>query len=998
MCKIKIVEFNNFRAFNGKETFDFRNKLGEPADFVCIYGPNGMGKTSFFDGIEWFSFGKIYRFDEVKSELKKYKGSILTNRHANEEKAYVKVIFSNDEFAERTVISRRDSNNDYLAGRLKPKKSNNSIDYKQILPHSKIDGFVYAKSPEKKYEEWGSFWDLDGSQRELFNKVYKINKLTDRKIEQLMDKKTQTKEELDKLLISEDKINYINKNIGIFNKESIIEDIHLSPITKNRKNMLVLPYKNDIESLKNLLNIRIDNETLNEKKVRYLITFHNQYYNEKNMELNKQYKEIRKDLEYNKELFDAGKEWFDEYFLWNKIIDDLEIKYKSINIKELNLESQNKELEKNNEELKGYFIKRKILIDNSNYFREQSNRIYNSIHNISSMTKLKENKEEILTKLVLDKTRYENQISIWEESVVNDNQDEFLICEEKDDDIQYDLYLKIKKSYKLNLKNINFMIDKKNREIKKEEGLYKSSLKSYNKLEDISIKVKNYIEENNLTMCPICKTQFNHVDVLLSLINIDEQSRFCEEIYVNIQNKKTEKEKLLLEKNKLIKQWNDECNKNKEQILILKDKKSNEINIISNEINIINNKIKEELQINREFKEELMNINLYEGDFSLKSIEEWMKDTNLIYEKEINKIKSKEKNILEKKRLLENEIIQLKDEIKSNENKYDIFLKDSVNKNIIEKLKKIHEVEIREWMDFDKFFDKIKSKYIDISKEIENNNYILGCSSIISECNIDKNENLDFKKNIYEDYELQIFDKHNVDIKKIVLEYEQINELINNLKYKLDILINIDNELNNYDYNRRYQDLSNKIHIIDQALNKYESYKNKFEYILASCKKYIEANVESVLGSKSMNQIYSIIEPNKEFKNLNIEIEFNDNDAPGLYIKGKGDNNDICPEYFFSSAQLNTVALSMFLGGALSLDMNVKTIFIDDPVGHFDDINVLAFVDLMRNIVKDGQYQVIISTHDESFFNLLKNKLSSKYYNSKFMTFNSVGKVSENNY
>jgi len=149
-----------------------------------------------------------------------------------------------------------------------------------------------------------------------------------------------------------------------------------------------------------------------------------------------------------------------------------------------------------------------------------------------------------------------------------------------------------------------------------------------------------------------------------------------------------------------------------------------------------------------------------------------------------------------------------------------------------------------------------------------------------------------------------------------------------------------------------------------------------------------------------MNQIYSIIEPNKEFKKLKIEVAFTNNgnkddeDVPELHLESDGDDDEtILPEYFFSTAQLNTVALSIFLGQALSMDLEVKTIFIDDPVGHFDDINVLAFVDLLRNIIKDGKWQIVISTHDESFYNLLKNKISDEYYNSKFITFSSIGKL-----
>ena len=88
------------------------------------------------------------------------------------------------------------------------------------------------------------------------------------------------------------------------------------------------------------------------------------------------------------------------------------------------------------------------------------------------------------------------------------------------------------------------------------------------------------------------------------------------------------------------------------------------------------------------------------------------------------------------------------------------------------------------------------------------------------------------------------------------------------------------------------------------------------------------------------------------------------------------------PELFFSSAQLNTVALSMFLGGALSTaNPNVQSIFIDDPVGHFDDLNVLSFIDVLRTIITETGWQIVISTHEESFYELMKVKLSPRYYN-----------------
>ena len=52
MKKISKITLENFRAFAGKNVVDFNNSENKPADLICIYGKNGSGKTSMFDGFE----------------------------------------------------------------------------------------------------------------------------------------------------------------------------------------------------------------------------------------------------------------------------------------------------------------------------------------------------------------------------------------------------------------------------------------------------------------------------------------------------------------------------------------------------------------------------------------------------------------------------------------------------------------------------------------------------------------------------------------------------------------------------------------------------------------------------------------------------------------------------------------------------------------------------------------------------------------------------------
>ena len=59
------------------------------------------------------------------------------------------------------------------------------------------------------------------------------------------------------------------------------------------------------------------------------------------------------------------------------------------------------------------------------------------------------------------------------------------------------------------------------------------------------------------------------------------------------------------------------------------------------------------------------------------------------------------------------------------------------------------------------------------------------------------------------------------------------------------------------------------------------------------------------------------------------------------------------------------------------------------------DLNVLSFIDVLRTIITETNWQIIISTHEENFYEVMKIKLNSKYYNSKFFKFKDEGNIEE---
>ncbi|PEU07902.1 MULTISPECIES: AAA family ATPase, partial [unclassified Bacillus (in: firmicutes)] len=66
--RIKKIEIQGFRGFVNNTIFEFRD-----SEMVLIYGPNGHGKTSFFDAIEWGLTGKINRYDISSDERNRTK-------------------------------------------------------------------------------------------------------------------------------------------------------------------------------------------------------------------------------------------------------------------------------------------------------------------------------------------------------------------------------------------------------------------------------------------------------------------------------------------------------------------------------------------------------------------------------------------------------------------------------------------------------------------------------------------------------------------------------------------------------------------------------------------------------------------------------------------------------------------------------------------------------------------------------------------------------------
>ncbi len=85
--------------------------------------------------------------------------------------------------------------------------------------------------------------------------------------------------------------------------------------------------------------------------------------------------------------------------------------------------------------------------------------------------------------------------------------------------------------------------------------------------------------------------------------------------------------------------------------------------------------------------------------------------------------------------------------------------------------------------------------------------------------------------------------------------------------------------------------------------------------------------------------------------------------------------HDLGPTRYFSEAQQNVLALSIFLSNALQQRWSqFGTVFLDDPVQNMDDFNANALIDTLRTLAL-GRQQFILTTCDLDFYKLLLVKL-----------------------
>ena len=112
-----------------------------------------------------------------------------------------------------------------------------------------------------------------------------------------------------------------------------------------------------------------------------------------------------------------------------------------------------------------------------------------------------------------------------------------------------------------------------------------------------------------------------------------------------------------------------------------------------------------------------------------------------------------------------------------------------------------------------------------------------------------------------------------------------------------------------------------------------------------------------------------------------------------IRVRVKRAGEELRPTDYFSQSQQQTLLLGLFLTACISQTWSaLPAVFFDDPVTHFDDLNTYAFLDLILGLLdsESEPRQFIISTCDEKILHLARQKFRHLGKDARFYAFSAI--------
>ncbi len=1034
--KIKSIYIRAFRCFEEAD-IDF-SKDGVSANLVAIQAPNGFGKTSLLDAIEFGMTNRIERFekanyknDNVVDKALRDKKSFLHNKESVNIPIKIKIVCE-DGSSYGDVYTVQNEN-------LFSRKNNLKNEYFRsvILSQDWFSEFVSATDPEDRYEIFFKyFYDGDDIVNYRFKLNKKINSLntekdkTEKRVDDLNELLSETvasnvKKEFEKQLAKLKEQNIVFSSLSELTKDNLSESIvivdnKIVSLLKNQEKLDTiiqhlddsLEGKSDCLSLSQLSIelIHIKNEKIELKKV--------------NEELEKQYKlkQLRKELSSLFKVRMPYKKENDELnFGLNHLISlhdttialvenetkqkTIEEEIKILKGKEATLCNEILQRTKKRQsvmgELKSIDTKLSSLEDDYARYQSELQSIAAKDKKIRTIIKEIDNARNRINKL-------SSRCITLSSYVQNVNDLDFVLMS---DDFFPDMVAALKN-------NVEKQKQQQKEQVKV-EGLIIGQKEYQDEVRRLIIDVQNVNSVLKDGVCPVCGYDYKSQGELLQRI---EANNILDD---SIKNLIGQKQRIGDE----IQNLSQEIHKAQTNLLGMISEKVEKCNkLISQLKNSIVEKERVKGLLNSEIetqKEAIQNLSLEFKDFSLEQLRLAYMEYKASKEIEIKNvdeiIRNKEK---EKNAVFEN----VENKLKTKDNllvQYSVLLTNPDYLNLSEKLKQ----DLRspsfssiQWKDRQKVVSE-EIKKLDIQASVLKDSIQKLEVEGISEDQIDLNvefkkitesEIEDAKTNVsktlsYLNTQCEVHELNPLQIEQsldIKIVKEAANKALQrNAKSKLLIAASIkeleilkdlmEKSIKYMEYQENIDEKNKLKKVLGTLESELECCSNEKE----SLENYINEYVNNFFDLDLINRLYNTIDPHPDYKKIKFSCNF-DNLRPKLSIvmSPKGEEmKQIVPNLYFSTAQINILSFCIFLAKALHTKNDkgetIDCIFIDDPIQSLDDINILSLIDLLRNLAFTNKKQIILTTHDKNFYELLKRKMPANLFNSKFLKLYERGKV-----
>lgn len=897
------LKINAFRGFNKTIEFQF-----DDSNLIILYGPNGHGKSSFFDAIEWCLTGKIDRF-EMRTANETRKTRFIKNHNAPEqERAYVEMV----------VIKNSEK---YVIQRACTVKLRETSDYdKSDLKILKVDGTESYSGEEA--EKILDSWLIHEAWREKIGKPSKMLNLTHVLSQEKLDSFIRVTEE-------KERYNALSHMFGtdyLSQYEEGFRDTKksLNDAKKNIETRLDEKEKN----LKSLRQGTADIEEINDLNVIQKAKTTVQKYiaqNHKLLEREDNYQEIFSTI-----LAELGQQ--------EMVQGQIEAEFKKIN--ELN-----------------HFLPRLQQSNDLRKFHQIENNYYQQYNLtkelIGHINNLKVQSNDI-QKIAIMKRDLENKINILVDKISGINK-------------EIELIKNVKQLILASRVNGDGYIELPVNEIVTTQDI--QSLLSERAISEDETKIQQSLLEKE-------QQQLNEVKQFIAHIEETEKNNqfFLKELYTYLEN---------------VDEHIDECPVCGTPSI----KKETLIQHLVKKQNNINPKLPELLSLQAKHTDSIL-----QRHKAMTSLQQSIKAVNSFIDTYIQKLEQAIqqniellKNHQQSKVDFEKRIKQLVEQMSAFSvacERLAIEVNDQVGSNL-DKLKKseIDKLEVTK-LQRDQQIAKI-SALPEFFKEKWNNinfvEYGLELERLRKECDELTTEFLN-KCALVKDAEIR-------EIKDTVLERnEQI--LVNSLNAIKEKVENHNDRINITEEAKKsaeflrdsqqiaynYQQITNFEAAIVTLTNQKTMIQTDLDIIddLIKKSRITISNLNNKMMSdleETIQIIFEQINSHPVFKRLGLEHKiYRNNNVLNINVS-KDEVTKVNASYIFSSAQINGIALSIFLAMAIKQKWtSLNILAMDDPIQSMDEINVVSYIDLMRNIVKKYQKQIIISTHNESFYKLMIKK------------------------